>query len=647
VAQARALQQNDVPVANGAVIRLDPKGQFFDVYGPEGQALERKRLDPARPTPVRIGNTEVYVNPNGSVDSRTQNGYDRTFPGGTRESYDKNKTGDGYTLTEKRFPDNSYERYTNGKLAETNHRGFVTKFDASGHKTEVTTPQGDRYSFKYGANGKVDNFELSKKGPAGQVQVVERATRQADGHLKIERAQADGTMRVDARTDRTDVALRSNLKLDYLDKDGYSLPDENRRSIKRDERTVMAQAQTSDGKTVPYPVNPIRSVRFADGRQIDYEYSSDKARRAGQQSNDDGLNSYTIRDKQGKIVEFGQKIPDIPGTQRNNSTGWFEFRAQPGQSLPEDQVANVKRLMAPADPAMMTTQEKAAEVQKQMLANRAELMRTRPMAEFMPTQKGMETTQVGIDQVTGKQYNVYANGDLRVRNERGLDYKPSQDQNTGDQFEAYSNGTTLRHAWDADPRKHPLDRTTGTRLTQAGVPRVEMHHSRKDNSFININYAKDPNIPSDIVVTPPGGQPIRMAPDDPRNPNLWTEYRREGDNWKATGRAFPMNVEMVNDNSPARLDGKKLPAGTVIISQGDKRRIITPAGEEIIGKVGSSPAETVPERVFLTPEWPNRPRQPQQGDQRAPRVRPPGGPNEDPNQGRPQSPNRTRPQVKR
>lgn len=618
-------QWTEIPTIGGHTIKIDPRGNFIDVIGPNNQRLGRGRLEKDRATPIQIGNEQVFVNPDRTVDRPTQNGYERTYPGGVREAYEK--TGDNqYRLTDRVFPDGSYERYANGRLRETNHRGFLTKFDEAGRKTEVSTPAGDKYAFKYGTDDKLDSYEVTKKNDKGETAVTEKGTR-VDGKLKIERRQADGTMKVDEQLkDRTDVAIRSDLKLDYLDKDGYGMPDANGRSIKRDDRTVIAQMRGADGQMVPYPVNPIRSVRMADGTQIDYEYSSDKARAQGMQdTGQDTLQSYTVR-KGGKVVEFAQKIPDIPGTERNNNTGWFEYQAKPGQSLPEDQIANVKRLMEPADPTKMRNQQEVADMQRKMLANRDELLKTRPMMDFMPNQKGKETVEVGIDQVTGKQFNVYGNGETRVRNEKGQEFVASVDQRTGDQFETYGDGTTYRRPWDADPRRHQFDRVTVTMPTADGVPRVELHHSRKDSSFIDVNYGADGKTPNEVIVTPAGGAPIRMAPDA-SNPNSWLEYKREGTQWKPTGRSFPMKVELVGKESNQTVEGQKLPAGTVVISQGDKRRIITPAGEEIVGTAGTTPTDTVPDRdrenrkmIWVTPPLPQAGRPPADGGQ--PQQRP-------------------------
>jgi len=601
----------DVPTVGGATVRFDPRGQFVDIYGPNRESLGRTRLEPGQPTPLRIGNQEIYANPNGTVDARTQNGgFERTYPGGMKENFQK--VGDKYVIQDRKFPDGSYEKYADGKLQETNHKGFITRFDAAGHKTDVSTPNGDKYHFKYGANGKVDSYELSKRNEKGENQVVERASRGSDGNLKVERRQADGTMKVDERLKgRADVALRADLKLDYLDKDGYGMPDSTGRMIKRDDRTVMIQANGADGRPVAHPVNPIRSIRYADGRQTDYQYSADRDRAQGRQTGDDGLSSYTIRDRNGKVVEFAQKIPDIPGTERRNSTAWFEFKAKPGESLPEDKVAQVKRLMQSADPSLPPE-----EAQMQMMANRAELMKTRPMSEFMPTVKGQETTNVAIDQLSGRQFNQYANGEVRGRNERGLEFKPSYDQNTGSRYETYNDGTTYKRTWDADPRIHPLHRTTVTRANADGINRIELHHSRRDNSFINVNYDKDGRVPQDIIVTPPGAQPVRMAPDA-SNPNTWNEYSRDGNGWKPTGRSFPMRVDMLGKDSHVTLDGQAVPPGSLVISQGDKRRLITPGGEEFLGTVGRTPTEIVadPQKAYPNPEFPNRP---QQGDRRPP-----------------------------
>lgn len=614
VAQSAPNQGNqavEVPSVGGSTIRFDPRGNFVDVFGPNREALGRTKLEPGQPTPLRIGNQEVYANPNGTVDARTQNGgFERSYPGGMKENF--SKVGDQYVIQDRKFPDGSYEKYSNGKLQETNHKGFVTKFDAAGHKTDVATPNGDKYHFSYGTNGKVESYELSKRNDKGENQVVERATRGSDGNLKIERRQNDGTMKVDERLKgRADVALRADLKLDYLDKDGYGMPDSSGRMIKRDDRTVMIQATGADGRPVSHPVNPIRSIRYTDGRQADYQYSGDRDRAAGKQSGEDGLSSYTIRDRNGKAIEFAQKIPDIPGTERRNNTAWFEFKAKPGESLPEDKIANVKRLMQPADPSM-----NQADAQKQMMANRAELMKTRPMSEFMPTVRGQETTNVAIDQISGRQFNQYANGEVRGRNERGLEFKPTFDQNTGDRYETYADGRTYKRAWDGDPRVHPLDRTTVTQPNADGVNRIEFHHSRRDNSFINVTYDKDGRVPQEIIVTAPGAQPIRMAPDA-SNPNSWAEYSRGADGWKPTGRTFPMRVEVVGKDSQMSLDARPIPPGSLVISQGDKRRLITPSGEEFLGTAGATRNEIVgdPQKVYLNPRYPGRP---EQGDRRPP-----------------------------
>ncbi|MDZ4835013.1 MAG: hypothetical protein SGJ27_14655 [Candidatus Melainabacteria bacterium] len=655
--QAGQASWTEIPTVGGNTVRIDPRGNMVDVIGADGKPLGRGRLTKGEPTPIMIGNTRILVNPDMTVDVPSEKGLTRTYPTRVSEYYDR--VDNTYRIANRTFPDGSYEKFNNGRLAETNYEGFITRFDNAGRKFEVNTPQGDKFAFKFGADGKVDSYDVTRKNEKNEVQLVERGIKGPDGSLRIERRQRDGTMAVEPRlAGRTDVAIRSDLRLDYLDKDGYGVLDSNKRMIKRDDRTVMASSP--DANLAPYPVNPIRSVRMEDGRQIDYEYSSDKFRDRGQNQGDDGLLSYTVRDRNGKAVEFGHRISDIPDTTRKNNTGWFEFKAGPGQSLPEDQIAKVKQLMTPADPARLADPQERAKVQQEMLANRNQLVQDKPMKDFMPKlapgEKGKETVDVVIDHTTGRQYNVYGNGETRVRNERGQEFISTYDRNTGDAFETYGDGTTLRRPWDADPKKGNSDRITITSRNAEGVPRVEMHHSRKDNSLIDVNYDKTGKIPTEVIVTPAGGQPIKMAPARD-NPDSWLEYKQEGtaENpiWKPTGRAFPMKVDLIGNNDGRFTnEGKQLPAGTVIISQGEKRRIITPAGEEIVGKTGSTPSDTVPERVWLTPPLPNsqgpeRPQQkapPEWTQQGPPGTRRDGRPRE-PQQPRTVPPERERPRM--
>lgn len=589
-------QRVDIPTVGGNTLRIDPRGQFVDIIGPDGRGAGRERLQQDAPTRLKFGNTVIAINPDRSVDAPTAKGFERTHPNLMRENFEK--TGDNYVLTERRFADNSFEKYSNGKLTETNKSGFVTKFDEAGRKTEVTTPGGDRYAFKYGRNG-VENYEITRKGSDGQPQVMEKGTRGADGKLNIERRANDGSMKSVNLRDRTDVVLRPDLKMDYLDKDGYGLPDNVGRMVKRDDRTVLVQGTGADGRPIGVPVNPVRSVRFSDGRTIDYEYSADKFREKGKASPNDTLSSYTVRDAQGKIIEFAQRIPDIPDTQRNGQANWFEFKAKPGQSLPADQVNKVKTALEPADPNALADPQKRAEVRAEMLARRTALMKDRPMVEFMPTDKNMVTTQVAVDHISGRQYNVYANGETFGKNERGEDFLASRDQNTGELLERYADGRTFRRAVDADLSKHRLHRTTVTRAGNDGVPRLEFHHSRADNSFINVNYGADNKTPSELIVTPPGGTQIRMAPDA-SNPAVWNEFVpnpnwKQGDpadqRWKPTGKAFPMKVDIVDAATQLSMNGRPLPPGSMVLSQGDKKRVITPYGEDVRGTVTRTPEQ--------------------------------------------------------
>jgi len=575
-------QWTEIPTVDGHTIRIDPRKNFIEIYGPGNQRPQRQRLEPNQP--VRIGNKDVYVNPDGYIDVPTQTGYERQYPGGIRENVVKGAD-NKFTLAERKYPDGSYERYAaNGKLTETYLDKYLTKFDANGRKTEVSTPQGDKYSFKYGADGKVDSYEITKPGADGKPQVAEKATR-TDGNLRIERRQPDGTMKVDERLkDRVDVAIRSDLRIDYLDKDGYGLPDATGRSFKRDDRTVMAPARTATGEQVQYPVNPIRSVRMADGRQIDYEYTSDKARAQGQQAGQDGLSSYTIRDRSGKIVEFAQRIPEIPNPDRPNVSGWMEYKAKPGQGLPPDQVANVKRLMAPADASKMTSQQGVDQVKAEMTKNREELFRTRPMVEFMPTQQGKETVSVGLDQVSGKQFNMYKNGETLVRTDKSVVLGRNPD----------------------------------------GVNRVEEFQSKRDNSTIDVNYDPTGRVPTEIIITQRNGVSLRMAPDA-RNPNSWLEYQKGADgNWAPTGQAFPMKVDMVTNQYGALINGKPLAPGSIIITQGDNHRILSPTSEEFVGNQAALKLERrvnqpLPGTQQQLPDWTQGiPRQRQQ----TPPVRP-------------------------
>ena len=635
--QAEQAQWTKIPTVGGNTVRIDPRGNMVDVLDSNGKPLGRGRMMKDQPTQIMIGDVKILVNPDLTVDVPSEKGLTRTYPTYVSEYYDR--VDNTYRIANRRFPDGSYENYANGRLSETNYEGFVTKFDGDGRKTEVSTPQGDKYNFHYGANGKVDRYEVTKLDERKEIQLIERGNAGPDGNLRIERRQNNGAMALDDRLiNRTDVAIRSDLKLDYLDKNGYSLPDANGRLIKRDDRTVMASAEKPDGTMAPYPVNPIRSIQLRDGRQIDYEYASDKVRGQQGRQGPDTLLSYTVRDPAGRVVDFGQRVPEIPDSVRrsNSNTAWLEFRAPRGQSLPEDKIARIKQLTEPADPSQITDARQQAAVRQRMMADRATLVQEKSMEEFMPKlvpgAKGRETVDVAIDQVTGKQYNVYGNGETRVRNERGQEFISSYDQNTGDSFETYGDGTTYRRPWDADPKKHPLDRTTVTVPNAEGVPRVVLHHSRRDESFINVNYDSTGKIPTEIIVTPPKAQPIKMAPGG-ANSGLWMEYTRDGENWKPTGREFPMHVDLIgNKDLKYTSENKPLPAGTIVISQGDKRRIITPAGEEIVGRVGATPSDTVPERPpYLTPPLPQLERQQQ-----------PPGPNWRPPQGQPRNDGRPR-----
>lgn len=610
--QAGQAQWTEIPTVGGNTVRIDPRGNMVDIIGADGKPLGRGRLNKGEVTPITIGDTKILVNPDMTVEVPTAKGLTKSYPTGTTEYYDR--IGDTYRIASRTFPDRSYEKFNQGRLAETNYNGFITRFDEFSRKTDVITPKGDRVAFKYGASGKVDSYEVTKTNGT-DVQLVERGAKGPDGYLRIERRQPDGAMRIDSRlANRTDVAIRADLNLDYLDKDGYSMPDvANRRMVKRDDRTVLAQAEQADGKVVSYPVNPIRSIRFEDGRQIDYEYSSDRFRNRGNDQGADGLLSYTIRDRNGRAVEFGHKIPDIPGTTRKNNTGWLEYKATPGTALPEDQIVKVKQLMVPGDPARLGSPDPAerAKAQQELVNNRTQLVQDKPMKDFMPKlvpgEKGRDTVDVALDPLTGRQYNTYGNGDIHIRNERGQGYFPSVDNKTGDSFENYDDGTLIRRAWDADPKKGELDRVTITALNADGVPRVEFHHTRRkdDNSYIDVDYDKTGRVPTSVTVTPPNGQPIRMEPAD-GDRSSWLEYRREGDVWKPTGRAFPMKVDLVGNDRQFTSGGQRFPAGTIVISQGDKRRIITPAGEEIVGRTGSTPFDTVPDRegIFVTPKFP-------------------------------------------
>ncbi len=595
-------QWTEVPVIDGHRIRFDPRGNFVDVIGPGNKRLAHGVLNKTEPTRIEVAGKVFYVNRDTmTVDqfSDNNNKCERSYAGGAKEQFDK--VGEEFVLTARIFADKSYEKFENGKLRETSVNGFITRFDDSGRRTEMTTPQGDKYSFRYGADGKVESYDVSKNDTTGKPQIVERATKGADGNLIVERRQGDGTMKVDdTLKDRKDVIVRADLKLDYLDKDGYGAPDANGRRIKRDDRTVMASARLADGKVVPYPVNPIRSIRYdGNGQQVDYVYSSD----SGGSQQGEGLLSYSVRDKAGALVEFGHRIPDIPGTQRRNATGWFEYRAtQANPKIPEDQIPNIAKLLAPADTSKIKTRQELQTVQMEMLKNRQELLRTKPLIDYMP--QGKETADVTVDQLTGKHYNDYVSGESRVRNERGIEFVSIFDKISGDTFETYPDGNTLRRAWDADSKRHPLDHTTVTFAGADGVPRVELHHSRRDDSFIDINYTADGKTPNEVIVTPPNRKPIRMAPD-PANAGSWLEYRLEdGKEWKPTGRAFPMKVDVVTKDSGNTIGGEVLPPGTVIISQGDKRRVITPAGEEFEGKAGSTAKDIAPDKVFLTPPFP-------------------------------------------
>lgn len=610
--QAGQAQWTEIPTIGGNTVRIDPQGNMVRITDQSGKLLGSGRLNRGEPTPIMIGEVRILVNPDRTVDIPSESGLTRNYPTGVSEYYDR--IDNTYRINNRQFPDGSYEKYLNGRLSETNYNGFITIFDEFSRKTEVSTPQGDRYRFRYGASGQVDSYDLTRINERNESQLLERGAKGPDGYLRIERRQPDGTMRLDDRLiNRADVALRSDLKLDYLDKDGYSLPDANGRMIKRDDRTVMAAAESGDGTMAPYPVNPIRSIRLQDGRQIDYEYASDKFRGRGQsQQGADGLLSYTVRDRTGRAVEFGQKIAEIPDAQRTSNTGWLEYRAPRGESLPEDQIDKVKQLSLPADPTRLNDPQERARIRQEMTNARTRLVQDKPMKDFMPKQlpgeTGRETVDVAIDQLTGKQFNLYANGSTRVRNERGQEFIATFDQNTGDSFETYGDGTTFRRPWDADSRKHPLDRTTITVPNADGVPRVELHHSRKDNSFFDVNYDNTGRVPTEVILTPQGGQPIKMAPAE-NDPTSWLEYKREGNTWQPTGRAFQMRVDLIGrDDVRVTNEGKQLPAGTIVISQRDKRRIITPAGEEIVGRTGSTPADTIPDKDgrYLTPPFPQR-----------------------------------------
>lgn len=611
---------HDMQVGNYTV-RIYNQGGYVDVLNGNGSRITRGRIDENKDElKLRIPNETLHIDPrNHSVERRDLQGrrFEKVYPDGARDTYNaqgklsvrtfpdgvKDAFDNNGVRRETRYPDGpeqskpydggSYNRYDEqGRIQETNSRGNVTKFDAQGRQREVKQADGKQWKLEYGTDGRVSNYEINDKG-----NVTERGQRAADGTLKIERKQADGSLKqVDSLKDRADVLLTPDHKMEYLDREGYSQPDQLGRRIKRDARTVLGTAITNDGPK-DLPVNPIRSMKTADGTQVDYGYASDA--RPGSQG-PDALTSYTVR-KDGKITEFATMVPPIPNTEQNRPV-WLEFKAKPGQpAIPEAQVNDIKRLLAPGTP-------------EEMIARQRELAQKKPLKDYVPNRSALDG--VNVDQFGGQTISQLKNGDKIVRNHAGSDYTLESMDRGGDKVVRMPNGKEVRTAPDADPGKYgPGDRTTITDVGPDGKPRLTFHHARSDEAHLLIKYGEDGRVSE--VHTDKNGVRTKLTRG---NGDSWNEsqlksYKDGKEEWQPTGKSYPMRIELVGENSPLRIGGEKLQPGSIVMTQMENgkppgRRIITPRGQEIIGRAAG---EGNNDTIFLF-EARQRAMQQQQGD---------------------------------
>ncbi len=667
-----ALQQRDISIGNGLSVRqyannpnmvdiIDSNGRIVSReavrrgQGPVGQGnqpgqqyqdisirnptnrqvvIEIMRFYPDH-TIGRIdpNNNVVFetIQPDGARDHFDNNGRlaDRVYPNGVRDIY----SGGEYP-TERQYPDGSYERYdAQGRVQETRFNNYVTRYDTFGRKTDVAGPNQDTWRFDYAADGgPINSYEVTRGG-----QVVERGNRTPGGTLAVERRQQDGSFAVEPTlNDRYGVVLRPDLTLDYLDREGYGLPDQHGRRIKRDDRTVMGARQLEGGRVEQVPVNPIRSIRMPDGRTFNYEYTSDGLRASGP----DELKAYTIRNARGEVTEFGARVPSADPTRQRAM--WLEYKARPGQAPISDAAMNeVRDLVRPGTP-------------QEMIDRQRRLVQNRPLLDYMPTQAGQETTGVRIDQITGQQFNDYGNGDSLLRDVRGGETTTTA---RGDRIVRSSNGTEVRTAWDAN-RNIQGDRTTVTEPTGDGRMRLRFHHSRSDNSKVAFSYADNGTSVTQVITERADGSRTRLV-RDPAIENRWVEERLTtapggAPEWQTTANRYNMSVELVGPQSTVRLSNRPLPPGSIVMTNYQnnralERRIVTPQGIEIVGRVTDGGDQTLPVRIFETP----RPAQGQPGgptrrQQPSEYILPgtPGTPGTPPAPGQPQERQRTQVQER-
>ncbi len=520
-------------IDRGWQLQVNRNGKVAILIDPDGkQKPVQMSSDGAQ---ISIGDKKYFINPAtknepSSLDRQTETGTERVYANGTKVRFD-----------------------SEGKFIE--------------RREDVKAADGSVFTPHYGANGKIDRYEITKNG-----QTIETGTK-LDGKMLVKRVGADQQLHpVESLKDRADVIMRPNGKLDYLDRDGYGLPDENGRRIKRSDRAVMGLAQGRDGQPVQYPINPITSIRNADG-QVDYTYAP------GQQGQSGGLNGYTIRNREGKIIEFAHVVPSNMSS--SGTAVWLEYRAKPGQApMPEEQVRALGNALSQTDPA---------EVAKSL-----QYLKSNPLGEYMQArQRGSETTGVYLDQVTGKQANTYADGSSRVRSEEGDDLRILKDPRTGETIEVSGDGTKRRRALDSDPDKNYLDRTTTTIPGPGGIDQLQMFHMRSGNqAFMKVGYGKDGVTPNEIFFATPPNKAIRMAPD-PSNPKNWLEYETKDDRtWVrattpdgAPKAAIPMRVDLAGANTV--VNGDKVPPGSIVIAMRPDdpehfyTRIYTPTGLEV------------------------------------------------------------------
>lgn len=626
---------HDMQVGNYTV-RIYNQGGYVDVLNGNGSRITRGRIDENKgELRLRIPNETLHIDPsNYSIERRDLQGrrFEKVYPDGARDNYNqegrlatrtypdgvKDLFDNAGTHRETRFPDGpdrnkpyeggSYNRFDEqGRLQETNDRGTLTKYDAQGRQKEVRRPDTKQWKLDYGTDGRVANFEVSEKG-----NVVERGQRATDGTLKIERRQADGSFKqVDSLKDRADVLLTPGHKLEYLDREGYSQPDESGRRIKRDTRTISAPALTNDGPR-ELPVNPIRSIKTADGTQVDFGYASDA--RQGGPGGPDAMTNYTVR-KDGKIVEFAAMVPPIPGTQQDKPV-WLEFKSKPGQPpIPDAQVDDVKRLLAPGSP-------------EEMLTRQRELTQKKPLKDYVPQRSALDGAS--LDQFGGQTISQLRNGDKIVSNHAGSEYTLESMDRGGDKVVRTPSGKEIRTAPDANPEKaNQGDRTTITDVGPDGKPRLTFHHARSDQAHLMVRYGDDGKVSE--VQTDKNGVRTKLSRG---NGDSWSESRlvsvQDGkETWQPTGKSYPMRIELVGDDSPLRIGGERIQPGSIVMTQMENgkvpgRRIITPRGQEIIGRAAG---EGNNDTIFLF-EARQRELQQQRGDVyeqgRYPQDRPPG-----------------------